>query len=402
MASSIGWVAAGLVGGLAGGWFLREATRPAPEPVLESHEDAPVEDPMTGTGPTLGRDVPALEAATRRADVAEAKAKRLASRVEELVAKVQALEAGGAGTDAAGSEHEGLVIPVGPKQEVLAAIDWKDAGTAAHEMAPMLAPLIRSMAEDKVDQAQAMELGKRNIRLVNAAIKLVEAGLSGTGVNGAFTHPSVTANFIVGTLDAAGVPLDEDQIERLKDVADDYVSREAARVASYGPDTLAFVKLVDESKLKQAFQDAVDAFLTPEQLKVLHPNGPRARLGLDLFSPGIIWQGQVSPITYLRGPSGEETALTVIRTHLKIEPEDAERLRPAVARWIAALPRSIEAIPAAPEDKLGLVTWDRLEACWAPMKGLYEDLIGTLPPDHPAIKVLRESTRCLVPIAPYD
>ncbi|MEZ6025856.1 MAG: sigma-70 family RNA polymerase sigma factor [Planctomycetota bacterium] len=402
MASSIGWVAAGLVGGLAGGWFLREATRPAPEPVLESHEDAPVEDPMTGTGPTLGRDVPALEAATRRADVAEAKAKRLASRVEELVAKVQALEAGGAGTDAAGSEHEGLVIPVGPKQEVLAAIDWKDAGTAAHEMAPMLAPLIRSMAEDKVDQAQAMELGKRNIRLVNAAIKLVEAGLSGTGVNGAFTHPSVTANFIVGTLEAAGVPLDEDQIERLKDVADDYVSREAARVASYGPDTLAFVKLVDESKLKQAFQDAVDAFLTPEQLKVLHPNGPRARLGLDLFSPGIIWQGQVSPITYLRGPSGEETALTVIRTHLKIEPEDAERLRPAVARWIAALPRSIEAIPAAPEDKLGLVTWDRLEACWAPMKGLYEDLIGTLPPDHPAIKVLRESTRCLVPIAPYE
>ena len=88
--------------------------------------------------------------------------------------------------------------------------------------------------------------------------------------------------------------------------------------------------------------------------------------------------------------------------HDGISPEDAERLRPAVARWIAALPRSIEAIPAAPEDKLGLVTWDRLEACWAPMKGLYEDLIGTLPPDHPAIKVLRESTRCLVPIAPYD
>ncbi|MGE0192981.1 MAG: RNA polymerase sigma factor [Planctomycetota bacterium] len=402
MASSIGWVAAGLVGGLAGGWFLREATRPTPEPVLETREDRPTDEPLAGTGPTLGRDVPALEAATLRADAAEAKAKRLATRVEELVAKVQALEAGGAGATQDGAEHEGLVIPVGPKQEVLAAIDWKDAGTAAHEMAPMLAPLIRSMAEDKLDQAQAMELGKRNLRLVNAAMKLVEAGLSGTGVNGAFTHPSVTANLIHGTLEAAGVPLDERQIERLKAVADDYVNREAARVAGYGPDTLAFVKLVDESKLKQAFQDAVDAFLTPEQLKVLHPNGPKARLGLDLFSPGIIWQGQVSPITYLRGPSGEETALNVVRMHLKLEPEEAERLRPAVARWLAAVPRSIEALPAGPEDKLGLVTWDRLEACWGPMKGLYEDLIGTLPPDHAAIATLRASTHCLVPIAPYE
>lgn len=402
MASSIGWVAAGLVGGLAGGWFLREAARPAPEPVLESRQDATTANPLPGTGPTLGRDVPELEVVTQRADAAEAKAKRLQKRVDELVAKVQSLEAGGANSADGATEHEGLVIPVGSKQEVLASIDWKDAGTAAHEMAPMLAPLIRSMAEDRVDQAQAMELGKRNIRLVNAAIKLVEAGLSGTGVNGAFTHPSVTANFIVGTLEAAGVPLDEAQIERLKDVADDYVNREAARVAGYGPDTLAFVKLVDESKLKQAFQDAVDAFLTPEQLKVLHPNGPRARLGLDLFSPGIIWQGQVSPITYLRGPSGEETALNVIRSHLKIELEEAERLRPAVTRWIAALPRSIEAIPPAPEDKLGLVTWDRLEACWGPMKALYEDLIGTLPPDHPAVATLRSSTHCLVPIAPYE
>lgn len=400
------WVAIGCIaGGLAGGWALHEVTAPAP--VVDTRNDNAAA-PVPEAAPVgLGRDVPELERAVTRAEQAEARVAQLEGRVRTLEAEARAREAAAAPTGPttpglAADPATNLKIPIGVGKlgDAMAKVDWEKAGTAASEMAPMLDEVIRGMADGTLDQARAMELGRRNLQLVNAAIALSDSGLSGTGVNGVFTHPASTANLIAATLAAAGLPLDEAQTKELTELADDFIQREAARVAAYGPDTLAFVRLVEESRLKQQFYDDVNRMLTPQQRTVLHPTPPPASMGSDLFSVGLIWQGQVVPVTAVTSEHGEATVLKILQQQLGIDDETLARLQPAVARWRSSLPQAVHDMPVLPADHMGLVSVERLNACLDPMRGLYHDALGILPPDSPAAKKLREGTSVLVPIGP--
>ncbi len=401
------WLGLGsLVLGLAGGYLLRDVVHPAARDIRGGADATPTTPEPKGLGasgeaPALGTDVTVLEAATKRADAAEAKLARSEARIAQLSAELDAMKALAEGGGEATAPR--LAVPVGDHQDVLAALEWKDMGTAAHEMSPHLPGLIRGMAEGRDVSAEAMQVGRRNVVLVTAAMKLGEAGLSGTGVNGAFTHPAVIANFVVATLEAAGLPLDEKQLDRLRELADQYVARERARIEGYRADALAFVKLVDETRLKKSFIDGIDALLSPAQVKVLHPHGPDAPIGTDLFSPGLLWQGSVAPAANVRNETGQARVVQIVSSHLKLDPETAERVvRPAVVRWTSALPGSAFTAPSQPEDRMGLVSMARLDATFDAMRGLYESLLADLPSDHPSIPALRTMTHAIVPVAPYE
>ena len=272
-----------------GAFFVGQEFAPAPE--LETHDDAPRRD--TAGGPMLDADAAVL--AKTRKDLADTQQALADARSEnkQLAERIAALEHGAHGPAAKPGTPTGASTVWGPKQHraVLEAQDWAQAGEAVTKLLPLLSELAEAIVtgNEAYDDSKLLEIPKHNGPLQRLAIELVQKGIPGTGVNGSFSHPAASVNLIRAALAQAELPLTEGQEVRLAELGDRFLLDDARRVEAYGDDALAIQKTIDEADLKQRFYDDVDGLLTQEQVAVLHPPGVKGRLGVDIFSSGIIW-----------------------------------------------------------------------------------------------------------------
>jgi hypothetical protein len=229
-------------------------------------------------------------------------------------------------------------------EEALAAVDWSVVGKNLAAMMPVASRLAAAMEKPGSIPPPDLigRLGELNGPLVAAAIKVRDkTGVS--NANGAFTHPAFMVNAIVATLEAAGKPLTDDQDAHLVKAAELYTAREKARVDAYESHVFALEKVIDEGALRDDFFTAAEGILKPEQRAVLWPPGTKGRLGVDVFSSGLLWTTVAQPLPF----KDRDVLVSDVADVLVNSFSLAEDRRP-VAR--AAAVEFVNAFPAAELD----------------------------------------------------
>ena len=382
-----------------GAFFAGRELAPAPAEQLEA--DAPAE--TTSAGPMLNADAAVLE--KTRADLAETQKALEEARAENatLEARVAKLEAAGPhGTEAkpgTPTESSGVFGP-DSLRSALESQDWATAGEAVTNLLPLLSDLTDAIATRKeFDDSRLVDIPKHNGPLQKLAIELMQKGVPGTGVNGAFSHPAVSVNLIRATLAQAELPLSDDQNTRLDALGDRYLEDDARRRAAHTDEMLQLEKTIAEADLKDAFFAEVDKLLTKEQVEVLHPAAIRGRLGVDIFSSGIIWHTLAKSVRF---ENREDLATRIengLASELGVAEEDRDTLRDALATWVASFSdEDLEALGDRVYTKSASLS-NGLVAGWthvsiarraaAAMLQLEKTLLDRLPPSsktHAAIK----------------
>jgi RNA polymerase sigma factor (sigma-70 family) len=323
---------------------------------------------------------------------------RLSELEERLRAPAAREEKGGGGEPSAEPEAaKGPRFLFPEYEQTLLAIDWEAVGTSTANLAPLLAELLDSLEKTGKMPANVGDIQRWNGPLVTVAVQLAEAGMSGTGVNGAFSHPAVEANIIHATLKAGDHALSADQEARLEELGRRYAAEEARRLAAYPEGTLALRKLADEATLKDRFFGEVDALLTQEQRDLLHPESVRGYTQLDLFSSGIVTYLEVRPLDM----NDREAAVKRL-TDKHYEKLDLDAAyRPAVE---AAMRRYAERVAEAgldaPREKTalpGLMRSERVRKAAQLQLELWADLERSVPLTPDQKRRLSEETNILVP-----
>ncbi|MDF1699902.1 MAG: hypothetical protein P1V36_01905, partial [Planctomycetota bacterium] len=241
-------------------------------------------------GPALDARGAQLEKARHELKAAQERNAKLEQDNEALQKQLAALIPDMALPEGAAAGAGGSIYGPTKLRGVLEAQDWASAGDAARKLLPVLAELTSAIGTGTdVDESRMLDIAKHNGPLQTLAIGLAQDGVPGTGVNGSFTHPAASVNLVRATLAQAKVPLDDKQSARLNDLGDRYLEEDARRLAGYGDEVLALQKAIDEGDLKDRFYADVDALLTQAQVEVLHPPAVKGRLGVDIFSSGVIW-----------------------------------------------------------------------------------------------------------------
>lgn len=102
---------------------------------------------------------------------------------------------------------------------------------------------------------------------------------------GEMTHPAVVARLIDACLDAAGLPLDDEQWRAAEELVAEYDEAFAVVRDQYDRNTPRFEKVVDEVGLKQEFLAALSETLREAQRTELEARSPPGERLPTLFSP---------------------------------------------------------------------------------------------------------------------
>src|SRR5205823_12386063 len=105
-------------------------------------------------------------------------------------------------------------------------------------------------------------------------------------------------NAIAAALDAAGKPLSADQATSLDKLTREFSDEDARRLQAYDEKTYALKKTSDEADLRARFFDAAFKVLREDQRDALTPPATKGRLGLDLYSDGLLWITVMRPLQF--------------------------------------------------------------------------------------------------------
>lgn len=334
-------VAATLVG-LALGWMLRSEPEPGsadPSPEAAAVADATEADARAAT----------LE---RQREAAVAKTRELEAEIDLLRQQLARRDADAAAAQeeaaaAAASEPEDWreAFATTPFQSdetgpMLEGIDWVSFGENLGAMPALTAGLAEALRDGLPPPPEIIgKLQQHNGPLAAIALTLQGTDLPGTRANGRFTHPLVMGNGIAAALAAQELPLTAEQQEKLEALSLDYDARERARVAKYGADELELAKTVEEARSKDRFFDAAFALLTEEQASALRPEAAAGRIGIDLYSSGLVWQGVGQPIMHLDPATVPE--LVTSRLVRQFSLTDEAGVRDVVEQWVSEIPVAV-------------------------------------------------------------
>ncbi|MGH7162598.1 MAG: hypothetical protein ACREID_03865, partial [Planctomycetota bacterium] len=282
-------------------------------------------------------------------------------------------------------------------EKALDAIDWSVTGEAIAKITPLLHEMAASIAEGRPLPPSVGEIQRWNGPLVTQALTLSNSGVEGTGVNGAFTHPSVLVNSIHATLLKAGRPLDPAQEEALGAVGLRFLEEDRDRLAAYGDATFALKKLIDETTLKDRFFVEVDALLREEQREALHPASMRGRLQTDLFSSGIVWLQFAGPTPAPDRATFAARCASKLAEHLELDVAARNALEPVAAAWAGAFPDAYWNVAGDPLSLSGMMTVERVEAAARQTLALFESLPSRLALTSGQAEALRDLLRVPVP-----
>lgn len=180
----------------------------------------------------------------------------------------------------------GAVFTDDAHADLLAALDWQMMGEVTHEMGPMLVELAEAMEKDgKLPMDVIAKVQALNSKLVAQVPALMASGMPGSGPNGAYTHPLISANILAKTLDAAGLAMDAGQRAEIAGLVRSF-SAEAQAVADSVHD-LDLERMASEVETKDRFFREVSSRLTPEQYRVMFPDGADRFEGTSLFHSSL-------------------------------------------------------------------------------------------------------------------
>jgi len=289
-------------------------------------------------------------------------------RLEGEVARLEREEAArAAAAEAASEEESDTVAETGPSMryefrglpEGTNDLAFGDAGRAMHEMTPVIVELIESLKSGSPRVELMGRIQRHNGVLIEQAVKAQKLGLSGTGVNGSFTHPALIVNNVHAMLAASPHPLTEAQEERLAEVGDQFVTDEAKRVAAFTEETLGIEKIISELALKDRLYGAIDELATEEQRELLHPEAIRGRLQADLFCAGLVLAGQAVPLTYTDEASLANALTNLAMSQLALGADHAETIRAHAQAWVSRFDNAYLAYKPDTLDRQGMMHLER-------------------------------------------
>jgi RNA polymerase sigma-70 factor (ECF subfamily) len=400
--------AACMAGAFFAGWELAPATS-GTAPASPAAGAAP----GPGAGPQLGAEGTRLAALRRRLETVQDERRALEAEVDGLRTRLTAHEAGaaGAGGGPAPATTEATSRPRYTWKtlaEALDEADWAVAGEAVGKLVPHLADLTTSIAEGQGLPDDVGDVQRWNAPLVALAVKLKDK-VPGTGINGSFTHPAVMVNLIHATLARSEVPLDDAQAERLGRIGDAYVAEDERRLAAYGDDVIALQKALDETALKDRFFAEVDAMLAPAQRDVLHPPELVGRVGVDLFSSGLVWQQVTKAIVFFDRSELGGALVKEMMTWDGLGAEERPVLEAAARDWARGFADDYLAATDDPVTHQSraevyggmLAGWMKVEHAAVAARhqvALHKALLERLPADSVAATRLRTSPRLAAPV----
>ena len=323
----------------AAGAFFAGRQFPAAAPTSDG-ESADTTTSADGTSPELLGDTGAIvkrlqaqvDSITEDNDELTASNKKLAAQLEE--ARNAGFVPNGEKSKTPTGDGSALFVPK-KYQEAITGIEWPEAGEAAVKLVPLLDKLAVAFRDGKLDgmESLGLEIFKWNQELETVAVSAIRAKVPGTTGNGAFSHPAVALNLINAALADAKLPLNDQQLERLQEIGDDFIEGDARRLAGYDEDTFELQKVIDECALKDKMFAAADGLLTEEQRNVLHPEGIRGRLGIDIYSSGTIWYGVAQPVDFSVRDDLVEGLVGLYQARAKLEDHQVALLRDAAKIW---------------------------------------------------------------------
>ncbi|MDF1702000.1 MAG: hypothetical protein P1V36_12655 [Planctomycetota bacterium] len=390
-----------LAAGLGIGLLMAPAPDvPAGDPVVSDGAGTPAAAPQAG--PALDSVETAL--AARQAELEQEGARRMQAEAElqRLRAEVAQLKADAEAGRLAGGAERSTTVRYGAGgrfQKSLAAMDWEEAGQALSRMTPLMGELVTSRLEGKPPPPSVGDIQKYNGALVKLALRAQQDGIPGSGANGSFTHVAVVANLVHATLKQAGLPLDAAQEERLGRLADELLSEDARRIASYGDETLVLRKLLEETTLKDRFYAGVDALVSDEQREALHPEALRGRASFDLFSSGLVWAQHLAPQRFTDKSKLNEMLVGQLLGRYGIGAEQRPLVEEVVGEWIAALPASmLDKTVDTLVLTAGAVETARIRTSATVQLAAMERLLQRLPADDAAVAKIRAEDKVAVPL----
>ncbi|GEM_PF-6914346 len=290
------------------------------------------------------------------------------------------------------------VLPSDPSlAALLARIDWRMAGRTMKEMIPLLEKLNEALEKGgEIPLDLAGEIQKLNGNLLSQAKAFLEAGVPGSGVNGAWTHPAVTANFMNALLAEAGMSLDEGQREALSRLGRRYASEnEILRDRGKDPNALALDSLLKEVELKDRFLEETEAMLSADQRRILHPESLRGRIGMDLFSSGLVLAQYLRPVPVRNPGQLADSLRSSLAGSLELSGPARAKVDRLVREFADSLPEEIW--KGGPKGKAPLrKAW--VQAVARRQLGLMKRILREVPMADADRRQLRSSMRIFLPI----
>lgn len=272
--------------------------------------------------------------------------------------------------------------------------DWNDLGGALQGMTPHMDALAQSLREGKQPDPEIMKkIGAQNMKLVKLAVALQgKVPTHTSNVNGEYTHPITMVNLLAAQLAAAGNPLSDAQRKRLSEHGDEYEKRWKTQNEGYGAETLLLKKILDEAELKQWFTDQMWQVTTPEQKALVVTPSVEGYLGLDLYSPALMFQGIARPL--------QAPARDVLKGHMKdwmarnfgVTRETLDGAEYAFDDWLTSMTLEPKAV-----DQAAFMHFREILAAGKAQLSLLTTLLGTVLNDAEVTKKVQAEDAVIVP-----
>ncbi len=338
-------------------------------------------------------------------DRVSADLKREASRARELEAQLEVAKAerppappDGCGAEqAAPQDKKAPRFVYGPLESALRAMDWETVGASLHAMPPLLEQLADAMLNGKEMPASVGEIQRWNGPLITQALTAQRAGVPGTSVNGAFTHPALVANMVYAALQKSSVPLSDDQIQTLDTLGRRYADEDARRLAAYPAGTLELRKVIEECELKDRFFAEVDSMLTDAQRDQLRPAGARGYLGMDLFSSGLVWATVARPRPFPDLPQLEAMIVSEIQREYGVAEASLPVVQEIVGRAVQALGTEYLAVTTTQGGGMRMIPITRVRPAAKVALAVREAILQRIPLDDAHRAIVMADTEVVVP-----
>lgn len=281
--------------------------------------------------------------------------------------------------------------------DALANVDWALMGKTTLEMQPLMAELVRAMQEDgEVSPELAIKIQQLNANLLGQVPDLLEAGLPGSGANGAYTHPIVVSNVLANTLQAAGQPLDAAQTTALEGLVRSFgVELDSVEGARYEFDA---EKLLREVETKERFYAEMSSRLTPEQFATIFPEGTTELDGVSLFGTGLMTRQFVNAIPAKDASEFARRTGSRLGEELQLDEGNTKKLRSIIESMTANAPELWRHPGTATERNLHMLRRGRTDAALRHQIAVLREISRQIPLNEQQRQTLANLQRVLVPL----
>lgn len=262
--------------------------------------------------------------------------------------------------------------------DVLAKVDWASMGSTTHELVPVLTELAALIDSG---EAPSLELQSK-VQALNskflAQAPVIAEGIPGEGVNGSFSHPLVVANQMYATFEAAGIPLDNAQRDRMQALAAQYAGEDDQRRAGYSSETSKLQVLLEEMELKERFYAEARGLLDADQLGVVSHPAIQGFTGIELVGTGVAWAPFTRPARMPSLQAYGEKLSSQLTNNLNVSEEQAGQLGAIVQKWAATYPQNLWEMELSPRNRQRMIEVERVSAAARMQLGMVQEILGSL------------------------